>query len=47
VLAPNASTNPGHVEYLQPVSRVDGDLEGVVRAEPTQWFNFYSYWGQR
>ena len=28
------------------LSRVAADLEGVVRAEPTQWFNFYSYWGR-
>jgi len=26
--------------------RVAADLEGVVRENPTQWFNFYSYWGQ-
>jgi KDO2-lipid IV(A) lauroyltransferase len=29
------------------LSRVAADLESVVRADPTQWFNFYSYWGQR
>ena len=29
------------------LSRVAADLEGVVRSDPTQWFNFYSYWGQR
>jgi KDO2-lipid IV(A) lauroyltransferase len=27
------------------LSRVAADLEGVVRANPTQWFNFYRYWG--
>jgi lauroyl/myristoyl acyltransferase len=27
------------------LSRVAADLEGVVRANPTQWFNFYGYWG--
>ncbi len=27
------------------LSRVAADLEGVVRANPTQWFNFYSFWG--
>ena len=26
------------------LSRVASDLEGVVRANPTQWFNFYRYW---
>jgi len=25
--------------------RVAADLEGVVRASPTQWFNFYGFWG--
>lgn len=28
------------------MSRVATDLEGVVRAYPSQWFNFYGYWGQ-
>ena len=27
------------------MSRVAADLEGVVRAHPTQWFNFYRFWG--
>lgn len=39
VLAPEPSTNPGHVEYLKPVSRVDPDLEGVVRDEPVYGFS--------
>lgn len=39
VLAPEPSTNPGHVAYLQPVSRVDDDLEGVVRDEPVYGFS--------
>jgi KDO2-lipid IV(A) lauroyltransferase len=26
------------------LSRVASDLEGVVRAHPTQWFNFYRFW---
>jgi KDO2-lipid IV(A) lauroyltransferase len=26
------------------MSRVAADLEGVVRAHPTQWFNFYRFW---
>ncbi len=29
------------------LSRVAADLEAVVRENPMQWFNFYSYWGQR
>jgi KDO2-lipid IV(A) lauroyltransferase len=27
------------------MGRVAADLEGVVRAHPTQWFNFYGFWG--
>ncbi len=27
------------------MSRVAGDLERVIRRYPTQWFNFYSFWG--
>jgi Kdo2-lipid IVA lauroyltransferase/acyltransferase len=27
------------------MSQVAADLEGVVRAHPTQWFNFYRFWG--
>ena len=26
------------------MSRVAADLEAVVRAHPTQWFNFYRFW---
>ena len=26
------------------MGRVAADLEGVVRAHPTQWFNFYRFW---
>ena len=29
------------------MSRVAADLERVVRANPTQWFNFYRFWGGR
>ena len=25
--------------------RVARELEGVIRAHPTQWFNFYRFWG--
>lgn len=27
------------------MSRVASDLESVIRAHPTQWFNFYGFWG--
>jgi len=27
------------------LGRVAADLEGVIRAHPTQWFNFYRFWG--
>jgi KDO2-lipid IV(A) lauroyltransferase len=26
------------------MTRVASDLEGVIRAHPTQWFNFYRFW---
>ena len=26
------------------MTRVAADLERVVRAHPTQWFNFYRFW---
>ncbi len=29
------------------MSRVAADLEAVVRAHPTQWFNFYRFWEDR
>jgi KDO2-lipid IV(A) lauroyltransferase len=28
------------------MTRVAADLEQVVRAHPTQWFNFYGFWGE-
>jgi KDO2-lipid IV(A) lauroyltransferase len=28
------------------LSRVAADLEGVIRTHPTQWFNFYRFWGE-
>jgi KDO2-lipid IV(A) lauroyltransferase len=31
-------------DALRILSRVASDLERVVRANPTQWFNFYRYW---
>jgi KDO2-lipid IV(A) lauroyltransferase len=32
-------------DAVRMMSRVAADLEVVVRANPTQWFNFYRYWG--
>jgi lauroyl/myristoyl acyltransferase len=34
-------------DALRLMSRVAVELERVVRANPTQWFNFYSYWGSQ
>lgn len=31
-------------DAIRIMSRVAADLESVVRANPTQWFNFYRYW---
>jgi KDO2-lipid IV(A) lauroyltransferase len=31
-------------DALRIMSRVAADLESVVRANPTQWFNFYRFW---
>ncbi len=45
-LAADPSLSPEE-DAVRILSRVAADLEGVVRANPTQWFNFYSYWGQR
>ncbi|MEO8348622.1 MAG: lysophospholipid acyltransferase family protein [Acidobacteriota bacterium] len=43
-LAADPSLSPDE-DAVRILSRVAADLEGVVRANPTQWFNFYSYWG--
>jgi KDO2-lipid IV(A) lauroyltransferase len=43
-LAADPSLSPEE-DAVRILSRVAVDLEGVVRANPTQWFNFYSYWG--
>ncbi len=32
-------------DAVRMLSRVAADLERVVRSAPTQWFNFYRYWG--
>ncbi|HLN92558.1 MAG TPA: lysophospholipid acyltransferase family protein [Thermoanaerobaculia bacterium] len=44
-LQANPSLSPEE-DALRMMSRVAADLEEVVRANPTQWFNFYSYWGR-
>jgi predicted LPLAT superfamily acyltransferase len=28
------------------MGRVAADLESVIRSHPTQWFNFYRFWGE-
>jgi KDO2-lipid IV(A) lauroyltransferase len=35
------------VDAVRLMSRVAADLESVIRAYPTQWFNFYRYWGEK
>jgi KDO2-lipid IV(A) lauroyltransferase len=40
----DASLAP-EADAVRMMSRVAADLEVVVRANPTQWFNFYRYWG--
>ncbi|MEP6995443.1 MAG: lysophospholipid acyltransferase family protein, partial [Acidobacteriota bacterium] len=40
---PQASPDEDAVRLM---SRVASDLEGVIRAHPTQWFNFYGFWGE-
>ena len=43
VLPPRPSTNPGHIEYLQSVSRTATDLAAVVRDEPVYGFSVLGY----
>jgi lauroyl/myristoyl acyltransferase len=43
-LRPDPSLSPEE-DAFRILSRFSVDLEGVVRANPTQWFNFYSFWG--
>jgi Kdo2-lipid IVA lauroyltransferase/acyltransferase len=43
-LSPEPSLSPEE-DALRIMSRVAADLERVVRQAPTQWFNFYRYWG--
>ena len=42
-LAPDESLPPEE-DARRIMSRVAADLEGVVRAHPAQWFNFYRFW---
>jgi hydroxymethylpyrimidine pyrophosphatase-like HAD family hydrolase len=39
VLPPHPSTNPGHVEYLRPVSRTETDLAAAVARQPVYGFS--------
>jgi len=41
---PAASPDEDAVRLM---SRVASDLERVIRLHPTQWFNFYGFWGER
>jgi KDO2-lipid IV(A) lauroyltransferase len=36
---------PPEEDAVRLMTRVAADLEAVIRAHPTQWFNFYSFWG--
>ena len=42
-LWPDASVSPEE-DAARLMTRVAADLEKVVRAHPTQWFNFYRFW---
>lgn len=42
-IAPDESVSPEE-DARRILGRVAADLEGVVRAHPTQWFNFYRFW---
>jgi lauroyl/myristoyl acyltransferase len=35
---------PPEQDAVRIMTRVAADLEGVVRAHPTQWFNFFRFW---
>ena len=36
---------PPEEDATRIMSHVAAELEAVVRANPTQWFNFYRFWG--
>ncbi len=42
-LAADPTLSPDE-DALRIMSRVSADLEAVIRAHPTQWFNFYRFW---
>jgi Kdo2-lipid IVA lauroyltransferase/acyltransferase len=43
-LRPDPALSPDQ-DAVRILSRVAADLEDVVRRYPTQWFNFYRFWG--
>jgi lauroyl/myristoyl acyltransferase len=43
-IAADPSSSPDE-DAIRVMSRVASDLESVIRAHPTQWFNFYEFWG--
>ncbi|MEP6801444.1 MAG: lysophospholipid acyltransferase family protein [Acidobacteriota bacterium] len=43
-LAPDLALSPEE-DAVRIMTRVAADLESVVRRHPTQWFNFYRFWG--
>jgi len=43
-LRPDLSLSPEE-DAARIMTRVAADLEAVVRAHPSQWFNFYRFWG--
>ena len=44
-IAADPASSPD-ADAVRIMSRVASDLEGVIRAHPTQWFNFYGFWGE-
>ncbi|MDQ2977902.1 MAG: lysophospholipid acyltransferase family protein [Acidobacteriota bacterium] len=45
-LAADPSLSPEE-DAVRMMTRVASDLEKVIRAHPTQWFNFYRFWGEK
>ncbi len=39
-------TLPPEADAARLMGRIASDLERVIRAHPTQWFNFYRFWGE-
>jgi lauroyl/myristoyl acyltransferase len=44
-LTADTSLSPGE-DAQRILGRVASDLEQAIRREPTQWFNFYRFWGE-